>query len=42
MHNFNITFESILKVEETVPDIWDRQYAEQMENEEREYSIADF
>jgi len=39
---FNITFESILKVEETVPDIWDRQYAERMEEEEREDAVVDF
>ena len=34
--DFNISYESILMVEETVPDIWARKYGEQLEAEERE------
>ncbi|MDA8402653.1 MAG: DUF4242 domain-containing protein [Desulfobacteraceae bacterium] len=39
---FHVSYESILRVEETVPDIWERQYAEQMEAEERADTIAEF
>jgi hypothetical protein len=39
---FSITWESILEVEETVPDIWARKYRAQTEAEEREDTKADF
>jgi hypothetical protein len=34
--DFQIRWESILEVEETIPDIWARKYQEQMEAEDRE------
>jgi Nickel responsive protein SCO4226-like len=34
--DFQISWESILEVEETIPDIWARKYQAQMEAEERE------
>lgn len=34
--DFQIGWESILEVEETIPDIWARKYRAQMEAEERE------
>jgi hypothetical protein len=34
--DFKISWESILEVKETIPDIWAREYQEQMEAEERE------
>ena len=34
--DFKISWESILEVKETIPDIWAREYREQMEAEERE------
>jgi hypothetical protein len=39
---FSITWESILEVKETVPDIWEKKYREQMEAEDREDTAADF
>jgi hypothetical protein len=32
----DVSWESILEVEETIPDIWVRKYQEQMEAEDRE------
>jgi hypothetical protein len=40
--DFHVPWESITRVEETVPDIWDRLYAARMEEEEREDTVADF
>lgn len=34
--DFHITWESILEVKETIPDIWAKKYQTQMEAEERE------
>lgn len=34
--DFQISWESILEVEETIPDIWARKYQAQMEAEDRE------
>ncbi len=34
--DFQISWESILEVKETIPDIWAREYRAQMEAEERE------
>ncbi|MDA8141990.1 MAG: DUF4242 domain-containing protein [Desulfobacteraceae bacterium] len=38
--DFQISCESILEVEETIPDIWAKKYLEQMEAEEREDTAA--
>lgn len=34
--DFHVSWESILEVEETIPDIWARKYRAQIEAEERE------
>lgn len=38
--DFEISWDSILEVKETVPDIWAREYRAQLEAEEREESAA--
>ena len=38
--DFQIRWESILAVEETIPDIWARKYQEKMEEEEKEDTVA--
>lgn len=40
--DFNITWESILEIKETVPDIWAKKYRSQIEAEEKEDTAADF
>ena len=37
---FQVSWESILQVEETIPDIWARRYRAQMEAEERDDSTT--
>jgi hypothetical protein len=38
---FNISWESILRVEETVPGIWERLYLAQMEDDEKADTVTD-
>lgn len=38
--DFRIRWESILEVEETIPDIWARRYRAEMEAEEREDTVT--
>ena len=40
--DFKISWESILEVEETIPDIWARKYQAQIEAEEREDTATRF
>jgi hypothetical protein len=39
--DFHITWESILRVDETIPDIWAKKYRAEIEAEEKADTVAD-